>query len=56
MNDRVVRTDDMKGSKWTALGNALNQLSHPWALQTDADGLVYVADMLNDRIVRFTLP
>jgi sugar lactone lactonase YvrE len=58
-NYRIVRMDDMSGSSWTVLGSpghsghsGINQFDHPSGVTVDASGHIYIADMVNSRIVR----
>jgi tripartite motif-containing protein 71 len=46
---------DMNGSQWTAFGsfgNATSQFGYPAGIAIDAMGRIFVADMVNNRIVR----
>ena len=58
-NYRIVGMDDMTGSNWTTLGGAghsghrgANQFDHPSGVTVDSRGNIYIADMINNRIVR----
>jgi len=58
-NYRIVRMDDMAGANWTVLGTSghsghdgINQFNHPSGVMVDAGGHIYIADMVNNRIVR----
>jgi len=58
-NYRVVRMDDMTGGGWTMLGGSgrsghsgINQFNHPTCVSLDAGGHIFIADMVNNRIVR----
>jgi sugar lactone lactonase YvrE len=58
-NYRIVRMDDMSGGSWTMLGGSghsghsgINQFNHPACVSVDAGGHIYIADMVNNRIVR----
>jgi DNA-binding beta-propeller fold protein YncE len=51
--------DNMSGANWVALGtlgSGVEQFNSPAAVAVDATGHIYVADYLNNRIVRFLMP
>src|SRR2546426_182056 len=59
-NHRIVRIDDMGGAGWTTFGTFLGGVSKdqpgnmidPASIFVEAAGRIYVADALNNRIVR----